>query len=81
MTFVLYLGLFVSPVIYSKAIIPPISPPTMLKSDGRHARGAARCTVCDPPFQWYYSFGGWLALAATDFLSFQRAEPPLVDRL
>jgi homopolymeric O-antigen transport system permease protein len=85
LTFALYLGLFVSPVIYSNAIIPPhlatyyaLNP---MVGTLEALRAALFADAPWPPFQWYYSIGASVVLAAIGFLSFQRAERSLVDRL
>jgi lipopolysaccharide transport system permease protein len=85
LNFSLYVGMFVSPVIFAAALVPPDYQVMFGLNPMVGTLEAARAALFDaepwPQWQWYYSLGFAVVLAVWGLLAFQRAERNLADRL
>ncbi len=85
LTFALYIGLFVSPVIYSPQMLPPNAQPIYAMNPMVGTLLAFRSTLFDgfewPVWEWFYSLGFSAALAVIGLMMFQHAEKHFVDKL
>lgn len=85
LSFALYIGLFVSPVIYSPDMLPPNAQTAYALNPMVGSLLAFRSAMFDhfdwPAWEWTYSLGFSVALALIGLLVFQRAEKHFVDRL
>lgn len=85
LSFALYIGLFVSPIIYSPAMLPEKAQFIYNLNPMSGTLLAFRSTLFDPfPWfwnAWYYSIAVSVVVAIAGVLIFQRAERNLADRL
>ncbi len=83
--FVLYIGLFVSPVIYSPAMLPAAAQPFYALNPMVGPLMAFRATLFQgspwPEWEWYLSCAFTVMVAVLGLAMFQRAEKHIVDRL
>lgn len=85
LSFLLYAGLFVSPVIYSPAMLPPGSQVYYALNPMVGTLMAFRATLFEgspwPQWEWLYSCAFSLVVAIIGLFMFQRTEKYIVDRL
>jgi lipopolysaccharide transport system permease protein len=83
--FVLYVGLFVSPVIYSPAMLPATAQPFYALNPMVGPLMAFRAALFRgspwPEWEWYFSCAFTVVVAVIGLAMFQRAEKYIVDRL
>lgn len=85
LAFALYIGLFVSPVIYAPAMLPANAQPLYALNPMVGSLLAIRSSLFAgfdwPAWEWNYSLAMSATVAVVGLLVFQRAEKHLVDRL
>jgi lipopolysaccharide transport system permease protein len=85
LSFALYIGLFVSPIIYSPAMLPEKAQLIYSLNPMSGTLLAFRSALFDgfpwPVGEWYYSLGFSVLIATVGVVVFQRAERNMSDRL